>query len=129
MTSSDFIALLDTLALGWQRRDYPAVASHFSADVQYGDPLRYHLASRPALEAFFSDDGDQEQHMTWHLMLFDESQQLGAAEYTYEGTHRYHGVALVRVDGGLITHWREYQHTDPRSWQDFAGRTAFPGQQ
>ena len=35
---------------------------------------------------------------------------LGAGEYTYEGTHRYHGVAIVRVEGGLITHWREYQH-------------------
>ncbi len=128
MTSSEFRTLLDALADGWRRRDYTAVASQFAPDVQYGDPLRYHLEGRPALEAFFSADEGFEQHVWWHLVLFDEAQQIGVVEYTYEGTHRYHGVALARIHAGLITHWREYQHTYPRDWRSFVGTTAFPEQ-
>jgi hypothetical protein len=48
-----------------------------------------------------------------------------AAEYTYEGTHRYHGVVLIKVSGTGITHWREYQHISPLAWQEFVGVTKF----
>ena len=128
MTRSEFSTLLDALAHGWRTRDYAAVASHFTEDVQYGDPTRYMLAGRTELLEFFRADDDMSQHMQWHLMLFDEVRQMGAAEYTYEGTLRYHGVALIQVRDGRISHWREYQHTDSRAWRDFAGATTFPGQ-
>ena len=43
--------------------------------------------------------------------------------------HRsYHGVALISLRDGQISHWREYQQTDGRSWIEFAGPTVFPGQ-
>ena len=126
MTSADFRALLEALADGWTRRDYAFVASHFADDVCYADPLRYTLQGREALQAFFADDDDMPQSVTWHTVLFDESQQLGAGEYTYCGTHQYHGTVLVRVHAGLITHWREYQHTDQRPWTTFVGATRFP---
>jgi SnoaL-like domain len=128
MTSADFTALLSALATGWRARNYPSVAGHFSHEVHYGDPTRYMLHGRPQLLEFFRNDDDQAQDVRWHLTLFDESRQLGLAEYTYDGTHRYHGVALIRVQAGLITHWREYQHTDARTWAEFAGATAFPEQ-
>jgi hypothetical protein len=57
--------------------------------------------------------------------VFDEAQQIGMAEYTYEGTHRYHGVVLIRVRDGRITHWREYQHIDEKPWEEFVAATAF----
>ena len=127
MTDADFRALLLQLADGWHRRDYAAVARHFSIDVRYGDPLRYALRGRDELLAFFSNDDGLAQHVSWHTIIFDEQRQQGAAEYTYQGTHQYHGTVLVRIEGGMITHWREYQHIDPRSWHDFAGDTRFPG--
>ncbi len=128
MTSAEFQALLEALAEGWRRRDYASVADHFALDVQYGDPVRYQLDGRAALQTFFSADDGFEQYMSWHLILFDEAQQIGAAEYTYEGTHRYHGAILARVRDGRITHWREYQHTDAKSWREFVGATRFPEQ-
>ncbi len=128
MTSAQFSALLDALADGWRARDYPAVARQFADNVQYGDPTRYMLNGRTQLLEFFSADDDQPQNVQWHLRLFDESQQLGAAEYSYDGTLRYHGAALIRVCDGLITHWREYQHTDARVWTEFVGATSFPEQ-
>ncbi|MES3034610.1 MAG: nuclear transport factor 2 family protein [Gemmatimonadota bacterium] len=128
MTASDFRDLLSALADGWRRRDYAFVASHFADDVRYGDPTRYALHGRAALQAFFTADDDMPQSCTWHTVLFDEAQQRGAAEYTYVGTHQYHGTVLVRVESGQITHWREYQHTDERPWATFAEATMFPEQ-
>jgi hypothetical protein len=128
MTTAEFSALLDALAVGWRARDYASVASHFTDDVHYADPTRYQLDGRSALLAFFADDDGQAQQVEWHLQLFDASRQVGMVEYSYEGTHRYHGVALIRVRDGHISHWREYQHTDHRTWREFAGATAFPEQ-
>jgi hypothetical protein len=30
-------------------------------------------------------------------------------------------MVLVRLEGGVITHWREHQHVDPRAWDEFIG--------
>lgn len=126
MRTEDFRRLLEQLAAGWARRDYASVAEAFAEDVRYADPLRYAFHDRGALRAFFEDDGGAEQRTVWHTVLFDEAQQVGAAEYSYEGTHRYHGVALIRLRDGKITHWREYQHIDLRPWDEFVAGTAFP---
>jgi hypothetical protein len=125
MTSEQFRSLLDQLADGWARRDYAAVARAFAPDVRYGDPTRYSFQDRRTLQSFFEADEGHEQRTVWHTVLFDEAQQIGAAEYTYDGTHRYHGVTLIRVADGKITHWREYQHIDPRPWEEFVSSTAF----
>ena len=53
-----------------------------------------------------------------HTILFDPEMQIGAVEYTYEGTHRYHGVVLTKASGTLITHWRENQHISPMAWEE-----------
>lgn len=124
MQRAGFQALLDHLAACWTRRDYPAAAAHFTADVRYADPLRYAFHSREELLAFFTADDGLPQRTAWHAVLFDEALQLGAAEYSYEGTSRYHGVALIRLHEGQISHWREYQHVDPRSWEEFSAATA-----
>jgi len=125
MTSSEFRALLERLADGWRRRDYESVTAAYSEHVRYADPARYRIEGRAALLEFFRNDDGLPQSTVWHTIVFDETQQVGAAEYTYEGTHRYHGTVLVRVADGLITHWREYQHVDQRTWEDFAGETAW----
>lgn len=121
MTKAEFRALLEALAAAWARRDYAAAAEAFAPDVRYSDPWRYFLAGREELHRFFADDDGREQSTVWHTVVFDEDQQVGAAEYTYEGTHRYHGTVLVQVQGGLITHWREYQHVDSRPWEELVG--------
>jgi ketosteroid isomerase-like protein len=126
MTTTEFRHLLDRLAAGWANRDYATVADLFAENVRYADPLRYTFGDRATLRAFFEDDEGREQRTVWHTVLFDETEQIGTAEYTYEGTHQYHGVVLIRVDEGRITHWREYQHVDVRPWAEFVAGTVFP---
>lgn len=125
MTKSDFRNLLHSLADAWARRDYATAASFFAEDVRYGDPTRYSFSGRSELRAFFEADEGYDQRTVWHTILFDEDQQLGAAEYTYEGTHRYHGTVLIKVEDGKISRWREYQHIDAREWETFVSGTAF----
>jgi ribosomal-protein-serine acetyltransferase len=122
LTADEFRALLERLGAAWRARQYAAAASCFAEGVTYGDPTRYSLHGRAALRGFFEDDEDKEQHVDWHTIVFDPAQQVGAAEYTYEGTHRYHGAVIVRVANGLIAHWREHQHVDDgRAWEEFTG--------
>jgi hypothetical protein len=125
MTSQEFRELLDRLATGWAKRDYAAVSQEFSEDVRYGDPTRYSFDNRRDLQKFFEDDEGYEQSTIWHTVIFDEAQQLGAAEYTYQGTHRYHGAVWIRVHNGCITHWREYQHINNKPWEEFVAATIF----
>jgi SnoaL-like protein len=125
MTKTEFRDLLASLADAWSRRDYAAAAAAFAEDVRYGDPTRYSFSGRAELRAFFEADEGYDQRTVWHTIVFDEEQQAGAAEYTYEGTHRYHGTALVKIAGGKISRWREYQHVDPREWETFTSATAF----
>lgn len=125
MTRAEFTSALESLAQAWTDRDYEKAASFFAEDVRYADPLHYRFASRADLLRFFQDDGGHPQSTVWHNIVFDEERQVGAAEYTYEGTHRYHGVALIQVNGNVISRWREYQHISPLEWQDFCSGTLF----
>lgn len=123
MTSQEFGNVLNALADAWTRSDYAKAASFFADDVRYGDPLRYLNTGREQLRSFFENDEGCEQKTVWHNVIFDETQQLGAAEYTYEGTHQYHGTVWIKLKDGLITRWREYQHIDSREWDEFVGQT------
>jgi hypothetical protein len=125
MTAQEFRQLLDRLATGWEKRDYAAVAQQFSENARYGDPTRYSFENRRDLQRFFEDDEGHEQRTVWHTVVFDEAQQVGAAEYTYRGTHQYHGTVWIRVQDSCITHWREYQHISDKSWEEFIGVTIF----
>lgn len=125
MTKDGFTKLLYSLADAWAKRDYEVAISFFANDVRYADPLRYSMGSKDELQKFFQEDEGYTQSTVWHTILFDEQQQVGAAEYTYSGTHRYHGTVLVKVEGDQISRWREYQHIDGREWDEFIGGTAF----
>jgi hypothetical protein len=128
VTRAEFIRLLATMADGWRRRDYEQAAACFAESVRYGDPTRYSWRGRDALLAFFKDDDGKDQQVTWHHVLFDEATQMGAAEYTYVGTHQYHGLVLVKVADGLVTHWREYQHVTDVPWETFTEDTRVHGE-
>jgi SnoaL-like domain len=120
MKRNEFGNMLQSLADAWTRRDYESAASFFTENIEYVDPLRYSFRSRGELRTFFESDEDKPQITMWHTIVFDEEQQIGMAEYTYEGTYRYHGVTIVRLAGDKICKWQEYQHIDSRDWVEYA---------
>lgn len=112
MTRDDLRAILDRAAAGWAAGDATAVADCFAADVEYLDPFLYRFTRRDDLLPFFEPPPGG-HHVTWHDVLWDDDAQTGVVEYTYEGHHRYHGAAVVRLDAdGRIALWREWQHLD-----------------
>lgn len=119
MTANEFRAVLESLGSAWSERRYEDAARCFAPDVRYIDPCRYALRGRDQVLAFFRDDGGYSQTIVWRQVFFDEAAQIGAAEYSYRGTHLYHGVVLIGIQDGLITTWREYQHTSELDWERF----------
>jgi catechol 2,3-dioxygenase-like lactoylglutathione lyase family enzyme len=112
MTRDDLRAILDRAAAGWADGDAAAVADCFAADVEYLDPFLYRFTRRDDLLPFFEPPPDG-HHVTWHTVIWDDEAQTGVVEYTYEGHHRYHGAAVIRLDAdGRIALWREWQHLD-----------------
>lgn len=119
MTRDKFEELLASLAENWTNRNYEAVAVNFAEDVFYSDSLNYTFFNRASLLKFFCDDGGCDQFCEFHNAVFDEARQIGTAEYTYEGTHRYHGTVWVEIANGKIATWREYQHKSELDWEAF----------
>lgn len=109
--------MLQSLARGWAAKDYEKVASFFAEDVFYSDPIRYRMSSRAELLEFFQGEAGEESTV-WHDALFDEERQVGVAEYTYQGSHRYHGTVWIEVRKDRIVRWREYQHVSELGWKD-----------
>ena len=112
MTRALFLAVLKRVADSWRAGDAAAAADCFAEDVEYLDPYRFRFTRRADLLPFFEPPTGG-HHVTWHSILWDDEAQTGVVEYTYEGDHRYHGAAIVRLDAdGRIALWREWQHQD-----------------
>lgn len=119
MTQDDFRQMLETMADGWRNRDYELVAECFADDLFYSDSLHYSFSDKQKLLEFFKDDNGVEQDCVFHRSVFDERGQIGAAEYTYSGTHQYHGTVWIKLAADRIVDWREYQHESEKNWKDF----------
>ena len=122
MQQSEFKALVDDLAEGWTNREYERVAEHFSGKVFYSDALHYSFRERDSLLRFFRDDDGKPQSCVFHDFVFDVERQVGVAEYSYSGTHQYHGTVWIELEGDKIKRWREYQHRSDRDWEEFWNR-------
>ncbi len=119
MTRDEFEHLPTSLADDWTNGSYEQVAARFAEDVFYSDSQNYTFTDREELLAFFRDDKGQSQSCRFHNSAFDEMRQVGAAEYTYKGTFRYHGTAWIQLRADRIASWREYQHRSEQSWEEF----------
>lgn len=119
MTKTGFIEMLDALAHGWTTRRYESVAAHFAERIFYSDAQNYCLRTNDELLKFFKDDDGLPQKCVFHRAVFDETMQTGAAEYTYEGHHLYHGTVWIKIAGEKIAEWREYQQTSDKNWREY----------
>jgi len=119
MTQDDFRLMLEAMAEGWTNREYEMVADCFAQNLYYSDSLHYAFSTREDFLKFFQDDDGMPQKCVFHRSVFDERGQIGAAEYTYSGTHQYHGTVWLKLVGDRIVDWREYQHISESTWDEF----------
>lgn len=128
MTEPEFERLMQTIADGWNEGNARKAADCFSEDVIYSEPPEKQLyRGRDELYEFFGGDNgtDIPMKMTWHPLAFNKQEQIGFGEYTFEMHGRYHGIVVVKLEAGLIKHWREYQYRTELGWEEFTNHNPF----
>ena len=128
LSQQEFVRLLQQLADGWNRGNAEQAASCFTDDALYTEPPdKQYYAGRDALYQFFGGANGRagEMHMVWHHIIFDETKQLGAGEFTFTYGETVHGVTMIKVRDGLISNWREYWYASELPWEDFIRLNSF----
>jgi hypothetical protein len=128
LSFKDFEQLMHTVAQGWNEGNARKAADCFSEDAIYVEPpdkQLYH--GRAELYEFFGGAAGPElpMKMVWHHLAFHEAEQIGFGEYTFQLNNRYHGIVVVKLESGLIKHWREYQYRSERNWEEFTAHNPF----
>jgi ketosteroid isomerase-like protein len=127
-TTDDFRQLMNNVAEAWNNGNARNAAACFTDDAVYIEPPDKQVyIGQQALYEFFGGDEPPEppMKMTWHHLVFDEANQVGFGEYTFQMINRYHGIVIVKIVEGKINIWREYQYKSDLSWPDFAGKSLF----
>jgi hypothetical protein len=124
----EFEQLMLKVAAGWNEGNARKAADCFSEDAIYVEPpdkQLYH--GRAELYEFFGGDAgtDLPMQMRWHHLAFNEEEQVGFGEYTFRQNNRYHGIVVVKLESGLIKHWREYQYRSELDWEEFMSHNPF----
>jgi hypothetical protein len=128
ISTSEFERIMQTIGEGWNDGNARKSAECFSEDAVYVEPpdKQVHHGRAELYEFFGGDQGtDIPMKMTWHHLAFNETEQVGFGEYTFEMHGRYHGIVVVKVELGLIKYWREYQYRTELNWQEFTRQNPF----
>lgn len=129
LSESEFVELMQKLADGWNGNDAKRAASVFAPNAVYSEPPDKQLyQGRQDIYVFFggADGRDEWMRMTWHHLSFNEAEQVGAGEYTFEWPEaQVHGMVSVKIQNGLILNWREYFYESELAWEQFRGKNRF----
>jgi hypothetical protein len=128
ISTSEFERLMQTIADGWNEGNARKAADCFREDAIYVEPPAEQLYhGRVELYEFFGGDAGTRlpMKMTWHHLAFNEEEQIGFGEYTFQLNNRYHGIVIVKLEAGLIKHWREYQYRSELGWEEFTSHNVF----
>ncbi len=126
ISTSDFEKIMTALAVARSEGKAAQAADLFTENAVYGNsgggPTH---KGRAALRKLFSRASARPRKFEWHHLLFNEPDQIGAGEFTLEGARRYHGMAIVKIENGKISHWREYPVPSSLNWEEFTSENHF----
>ena len=128
LSTNEFNQLMQTVADGWNEGNARKATDCFSEDAIYVEPPEKQLYhGRAELYEFFGGDNgtDLPMKMTWHHLAFNEEEQVGFGEYTFQLHGCYHGIVVVKIVAGLIKAWREYQYRSELNWEEFTIQNPF----
>jgi hypothetical protein len=122
LNTKEFQALMEQLARAWSQQETELALACFTQDAVYIEPPDIqHYQGHEQLRPYFAalEPGT---FMHLHHLWFDESNQVGAGEYSFGMTGKVtadHGTVVVELRDGKIAFWREYQRKGPSEFQDF----------
>lgn len=128
ISTSDFNKLMKTVSEGWNKGDARKSTECFCEDAVYVEPPDKQVyKGREALYQFFGGENAPEipMVMAWHHLAFNEDEQVGFGEYSFQMYGNYHGIVIVKIENGLIKFWREYQYQTELNWEEFSKLNAF----
>jgi hypothetical protein len=128
LLAAEFRKLMSTVAEGWNEGNAKKAADCYTENAIYTEPPDKQVyVGRQALYEFFGGDKKPEppMKMVWHHLAFDVESQTGFGEYTFQMNNKYHGIVVVKLKGGKISNWREYQYKSDLDWDDFIGKNKF----
>jgi ketosteroid isomerase-like protein len=126
--TAEFETLMQALAAGWNAGNAQKAADCFTENAVYSEPPDKQLyRGRDALLKFFGGNEGRKRamKMTWHHLVFNERTQIGAGEFTFEYGGIVHGVAMLKIENGKISHWREYWYESAFDWEKFTRSNPF----
>jgi hypothetical protein len=107
-----FSRLMTDLAAAWNAGDAGRAAAAFAEEAVYLEPAsrKFHQGRAVLRDLFERTSRKAPMRIAWEHLFFDEPSQTGAAEFSFEWSGRaFKGVAIVRLENGLVSRWREYQ--------------------
>ena len=119
---------MQTIADGWNEGNARKAADCFCEDAVYVEPpeKQVYQGCEELFEFFGGESGPEiPMHMTWHHLAFNEDEQVGFGEYSFQMHGKYHGIVTVKLENGLIKFWREYQYNSELNWDEFSRRNLF----
>jgi SnoaL-like domain len=128
LKENQFVEIAEGIAKGWNEGNARSASAFFSDNAVYEEPPKKQFyKSRDSLFAFFGGEKgfDKPMKMTWHNLAFNKKRQIGFGEYTFALNSQYHGIAVIKFEGGKIIRWREYQYKSDSNWKDFTGESNF----
>ncbi len=124
LDAAGFRVLMDELAAAWTAGDAARAAARFDEDAVYLEPTgrKFHRGREVLRDLFDRTSKRAPMRMEWRHVFFDEEAQVGAAEFEFSwGGHALTGVALVTLENGLVSRWREYQAEADLPFEPVAG--------
>ena len=107
-----FGRLMADLAAAWNAGDADSASAFFANEAVYLEPAgKKFYQGRAVLRDLFERTCQKApMRISWQHVFFDEPTQTGAAEFSFEWSGRaFKGVAIVLLEKGLVSRWREYQ--------------------
>jgi hypothetical protein len=126
--TAQFEVVMKALAEAWNEGNAQKAADCFTENAVYSEPPDKQLyRGRAALFKFFGGTEGRKRaiKMTWHHLVFNEQTQIGAGEFTFDYGGTVHGVAMVKIENGKISNWREYWYESPLDWENFTRSNPF----
>ncbi|MGE5345922.1 MAG: nuclear transport factor 2 family protein [Acidithiobacillales bacterium] len=124
LSPDGFRALMADLAAAWNSGDARSAAVLFVEDAVYLEPTgrKFHRGRAVLQDLFERTSRKAPMRTTWRHIFFDEPSQTGAAEFEFAWNGRaFQGVAIVVLENGLVSRWREYQVESDGPFEPVAG--------